>query len=201
MPPRDTQEVYQMHQLAPDSKQIRILNIKSTNDNEPIKCSLEVVNVETDTGFTALSYVWGTYAIQPDTIICDDIRFEVTSNCHSALWHLRKKLGSFRIWVDAICINQQDGDEKSQQIPLMGDIYSKSALVYVWLGEDTSEDKSAEKSMAYLSTAGVLSFIQQFPNGTKKYRPYAAAWTLFTSCFTPARHRYLVYFREQVQYY
>lgn len=168
-------ERYQLHQLTPGLKQIRVLNIASGDDNEPITCSLNVVDIEMSATYTALSYVWGTYSVERDTITCDGIRIEVKNNCHSALWHLRNKLGRFQIWVDAVCINHENNDEKSLQIPLMGDIYSKALSVYIWLGEDTSEYKRGDKAMAYLSTAGVLRFIEVLPDGTKVYRPYAAA--------------------------
>ena len=193
LPPTTRGEIYQLHQLKPDLKQIRVLNIAPGEDEEPIACSLDVVSVETGAGYTALSYVWGAYSVERHTIICDGVRIEITTNCHSALWHLRKKLGRLQIWVDALCINQEDNNEKSLQLPLMGDIYSKASWVYVWLGEDTSKNKRAGKTMAYLATAGVLRFIDVLPDGTQAYRPYAAASDLFTSGFAHARHRYLVY--------
>ncbi|TGJ85572.1 hypothetical protein E0Z10_g3198 [Xylaria hypoxylon] len=62
----------------------------------------------------------------------------VTDNCVAALHHLRDKLGSFTIWVDAICINQSTKDEKPQQIPLMGSIYQGAEKVYIWLGEGSA---------------------------------------------------------------
>lgn len=41
------------------------------------------------------------------------------------------------LWVDALCINQGDLDEKKIQVPLMGQVYSKAAAVQIWLGDDT----------------------------------------------------------------
>jgi Heterokaryon incompatibility protein (HET) len=40
------------------------------------------------------------------------------------------------IWADAICINQIDTSEKTEQVPLMADIYERAELVLVWLGKD-----------------------------------------------------------------
>ncbi len=47
------------------------------------------------------------------------------------------------LWIDAICINQVDKEEKSRQIPRMSDIYQKANEVCVWLGEELREDGSA----------------------------------------------------------
>ncbi|KAF2175010.1 hypothetical protein K469DRAFT_508591, partial [Zopfia rhizophila CBS 207.26] len=38
-------------------------------------------------------------------------------------------------WAVAVCINQNDLDEKSEQVPIMGEIYSRATKVYAWLGE------------------------------------------------------------------
>lgn len=40
------------------------------------------------------------------------------------------------MWIDAICINQMDLNERAQQVQLMAEIYRKASLVVVWLGED-----------------------------------------------------------------
>ncbi|KAJ4288049.1 hypothetical protein N0V90_012065 [Kalmusia sp. IMI 367209] len=46
-------------------------------------------------------------------------------------------------WIDAICINQEDLEEKSQQVSIMGDLYTKSAMTWVWLGERDQFSKDA----------------------------------------------------------
>lgn len=53
--------------------------------------------------------------------------------------HLRKSLGSFTIWIDAICINQKDEVEKTQQLQFMHRIYTLAHTTYVWLGTGTEE--------------------------------------------------------------
>lgn len=87
-------------------------------------------------------------------ILCDGYRIQVTHNCWSALSHLRKVFGGIAIWIDAICINQDDPEDKKTQIPLMGTIFSSAREVYIWLGPDTKE---TDKAMEYLDKGG-LSF-------------------------------------------
>ncbi|KAF1842326.1 uncharacterized protein K460DRAFT_420244 [Cucurbitaria berberidis CBS 394.84] len=183
------QEAYKKHPLDLGPKSIRVLDILplpiDDSDNAPIKAHLRVEDLGRNPDFTALSYVWGTHAPQPHVMRCDDVRFKITSNCHSALWHLRKKLGGFTIWLDAICINQENASEKTQQIPLMSDIYMKATLVYVWLGEGSSE---TDRAMAYLSNSHFQKHFNVKLDGSKVDRPYAAAWSLYASAFNPAYH-------------
>jgi hypothetical protein len=167
---KTTRDVYKAHPLDRESTCIRVLDIKPSSSETgdiPIEAFMHVVNLEEQTAFTALSYVWGSYAVQRHTILCDNVSFEVTSNCYSALWHLRQNYGSIRIWLDAICINQEDEAEKSQQIPLMGDIYSKATTTYIWLGEGSN---SSDKTMTYLATMGLQKYKWNGQDGVKKYR-------------------------------
>jgi hypothetical protein len=54
-----------------------------------------------------------------------------------------EKTGPRRIWIDAVCINQQDLRERSQQVSIMRDIYRSARDVVVWLGEDHSRAAEA----------------------------------------------------------
>ncbi|RYP56271.1 hypothetical protein DL771_012058 [Monosporascus sp. 5C6A] len=92
--------------------------------------------------FTALSYVWGSPDVTKE-IRVNEIAVPVTINLERALVHVydhwiasspRPRRHSFLLWVDALCINQGDSDEKNHQIPLMGKIFSAAELVISWLG-------------------------------------------------------------------
>ena len=61
----------------------------------------------------------------------------VTGNLHAALQHLRSEQEPLSIWIDQICINQQDQEERNQQVMLMHEIFSNSDQVLIWLGKDT----------------------------------------------------------------
>ncbi|KAK3388492.1 heterokaryon incompatibility protein-domain-containing protein [Sordaria brevicollis] len=89
--------------------------------------------------FQALSYVWGVPIDEPlPTILLNGISMTVTPNLHSALVFLLSQQhdDSFKtsFWIDALCINQADNDEKSFQVPLMSKIYTSASRVLVWLG-------------------------------------------------------------------
>jgi hypothetical protein len=100
--------------------------------------------------FIALSYTWGPKdPIQ--TIAVNNCRFEVGPALERALAHLRDKIKSSPIWIDAICINQKDNTEKSSQVDMMRTIYESAETTIVWLGESADESDSA---MAYLDRVG-----------------------------------------------
>ncbi|KAG9790969.1 hypothetical protein KCU88_g1141, partial [Aureobasidium melanogenum] len=60
----------------------------------------------------------------------------ITSNLQLALSRLRKVQKDTYLWVDAVCINQADADEKSIQVRRISEIYRDAAAVIVWLGEE-----------------------------------------------------------------
>ena len=89
--------------------------------------------------YYALSYVWG----DPDkvhTIGLNGQAFQVTDNLMFFL--RRERTVTLALWIDAICINQHDEAEKSEQIARMGEIYKNASLVYADLGP-ASEDEQA----------------------------------------------------------
>ncbi|VUC38080.1 unnamed protein product, partial [Clonostachys rosea] len=123
--------------LEISGRQIRLLTILSTEPE--ISCRLEVANLGDAKQFNALSYVWGDPTVT-DTILVNGHRIQATTNLVSALQYAPRHLGeskhamSLKLWVDAICINQEDLKEKSHQVSLMKDIYSQSGVVLCWLG-------------------------------------------------------------------
>lgn len=136
--------------LNPSSQQIRVLHVQPAVDTASmVRCSLEVCDIEKDAiGYIPVSYVWGT---EPETrsINLDGHPFRVKDNLHNLLLRLRKTDSIARIWVDAICINQADLSERSQQVTLMGDIYGLADSVVVWLGLGSKESKLAIALIKY----------------------------------------------------
>jgi hypothetical protein len=145
-----------LYASAPLSKRrmIRVFELHSAEDpnDRTIRGSLHAIDLDKDVSFTALSYCWDEYSSPKDVIHCGDYSIEVTENCWSALWHMRKKFGSIKIWIDSICINQEDKDEKSIQIPLMGNIFSSAEVVYIWLG---SGNRMTDSAMDFLKRGGL----------------------------------------------
>ncbi|KAF2256101.1 HET-domain-containing protein, partial [Trematosphaeria pertusa] len=90
--------------------------------------------------YEAISYCWGD-AIFSHSLTCDDrTTLPITRNVDIMLRHLRKRHEPRYLWVDAICLNQEDAAEKDTQVRLMGEIYQEATKVCIWLGESKETD-------------------------------------------------------------
>ncbi|KAH8600692.1 heterokaryon incompatibility, partial [Bisporella sp. PMI_857] len=81
--------------------------------------------------FTALSYTWGE-PVMDGTLVLDGKILKITKNLETALnaiW--RGGWSAKKWWIDQICINQSDIDERNSQVNLMREIYKKSEEVVV----------------------------------------------------------------------
>ncbi|KAK8112946.1 heterokaryon incompatibility protein-domain-containing protein [Apiospora sp. TS-2023a] len=137
-------KLYEHHPLDPVRRQIRTLHVLPGHGNQPISIKLKVQDLEDpSTNFIALSYVWGTETAS-EVVQADKENIQVTVNLLNCLRHLRDTQHSLVLWVDAICINQDDLREKSAQVAMMGYIYSRCSTVCCWLGAPP-DSASAER--------------------------------------------------------
>ncbi|KAL6890790.1 heterokaryon incompatibility domain-containing protein [Trichoderma evansii] len=121
--------------------EIRVLVLHPGEKGSPIKCSLQHSNLRSKkSDFEALSYVWGSPAVTNE-ITCDNRKKKVGRNLYDALERLRLPDKERILWIDALCINQNDNKEKTQQVRIMGEIYTRARRVLIWLGnrEDIQE--------------------------------------------------------------
>lgn len=122
--------------------EIRLLVLLPGQGDEEVRCRLDHVSLLAEPKYETISYAWGD-PTQKGTIGCEDGLIQVTLNLRSALRHLRHATEERPIWADAVCINQQDLDERSIQVVLMGDIYARGRQVIVWLGEETEDVRTS----------------------------------------------------------
>jgi hypothetical protein len=111
-----------------------------------IKCELFEYNLQ-DAGkgthlYEALSYTWGS-SDKPRSISINEKTLPVTENLHAALLRLRDHSLERILWIDAICIDQENLKERGQQVRLMAGIYTKASRVLVWLGETADNSDQA----------------------------------------------------------
>lgn len=119
---------------------VRLLSLMPNRDEAaPLECQLHEYPLQGSGKEThlyeALSYVWGSFDDPPQCIFINGHYLPITANLHSALLHTRNHTFQRTLWVDAICINQEDEQEKSLQIQMMAKIYSQADRVIVYLGE------------------------------------------------------------------
>ncbi|KAK4178959.1 heterokaryon incompatibility protein-domain-containing protein [Triangularia setosa] len=162
--------LYARFPLLPNTRSIRVLELEalpisgspsSTADRPPqLYGDLRVVNFEqSQPSFVALSYVWGGKRLSPTarTIVCHGVCIEITENCYTALCQIRRRHGhasSTTLWVDSICINQDNEQEKLHQIPLMQDIFSLAQSTYVWLGDGNDQSDLAMEYLVQIARFG-----------------------------------------------
>ncbi|KAH7246888.1 heterokaryon incompatibility protein-domain-containing protein [Fusarium solani] len=97
-------------------EQIRILHLEPGWGSTPISCSIHLISLTSDPPpkYEALSYTWGDPKVTRE-IIVNGYLVNVTFNLYSALYRLRQPEEMRVLWVDALCINQTDVDERGQQ--------------------------------------------------------------------------------------
>ena len=133
------------------SYQIRLLTIAPSIERDSIlACSLSIVSLDEDPDFEALSYTWGDETITVPILLEGEV-WQVTTNLNDALNHFRHKQLPRTMFVDALCINQHDLEEKSQQVPLMGRVYTQASTVHCWIGKSTEH---VDRALEILKQAG-----------------------------------------------
>lgn len=120
--------------------EIRLCTVSLSNPDtlgEQLCCTLRPARLANRPSYSCISYVWGT-SDQPIPIKLNGIDHIVRENLHAVLQSLQRNgdVDRANIWVDALCIKQEDHAEKAQQVSLMGRIFHEAEEVLVWLGED-----------------------------------------------------------------
>ena len=117
------------------------LNVGARNDGFSIQIH-ENVCLETAPVYEALSYTWGD-SKKEHSISCGSESIAITANLATALVQIRSPDQPRILWIDQICINQDDVDERNKQVALMRRIYSQAKNVVIWLGEEEPDDEMA----------------------------------------------------------
>lgn len=152
-------------QLPLGKRSIRLLNIfPSLSASSPIKCTLYVASLPGDTSepwpeYKAFSYAWRDTTpllnapgseFRGAVISCNESDVNIPTNLFAALVRLRQKNDvSVTLWVDYLCINQSDTNERNEQVELMHEIFSRSSEVLIWLGEPPKTQLATASSQQY----------------------------------------------------
>ncbi|RDL31016.1 uncharacterized protein BP5553_09805 [Venustampulla echinocandica] len=147
--------------------EIRIAEIDPvTADSRSEQVSGRLIHVPRDQppAYQALSYAWGRPSKrETGYILLDGIKHPVTRTLEAALHRLRHEDGQKKllIWVDALCINQNDLGEKAREVERMRPIYERAEQVSVWLGEHSEDSPLAWKLLKELHVASNLTTVIQ----------------------------------------
>ncbi|KAK4449839.1 heterokaryon incompatibility protein-domain-containing protein [Podospora aff. communis PSN243] len=136
--------------LEPSLWHIRIATIiPNTDESAPIGVDLEVASLLTPVRYAALSYCWAGLSGTENILLCGQ-QFPVGKNLWEALRQFRSPDSAVRIWIDAICINQDDIQERSYQVRMMTLVYSLATTVKVWIGPATPNMEMGFKFLRHI---------------------------------------------------
>lgn len=113
-------------------REIRLVQIELGLKLDKVRCTL-VEGCWDSSSYEAPSYVWGTKSSVMQVNGKDP---STTSSLYKVITHLRDTHSTRTLWIDALCINQKDEKEKSEQVQQMREIYARARRTVVWLGED-----------------------------------------------------------------
>lgn len=138
---------YVYRRLDTASKQIRLVRVEKSSDKAaPIHLTLRHANLGQGEEYNALSYTWGRSYVWHDIVVSDDVgtgRVSISVNLHDFLLAARDSTAEWStawLWIDQICIHQEDHDERCHQVSQMADVYSQTQATLAWPGVTT--DKS-----------------------------------------------------------
>lgn len=172
---------YKYCMLDNPSKDVRILKFTSAHEYH-VEIELDIVQPRAEHNnnpieYNALSWCWRTVAGETETLKEPIVivhhekkyKFTVSKSLADALRALRQRAERInRLWVDWICINQKNIEERNNQVQLMSVVYGEARCVYVWLGQHTDDSAMAFKFIPELLD------LDKFPNLVKK--PDAHHW-------------------------
>ncbi|TPX06859.1 uncharacterized protein E0L32_002355 [Thyridium curvatum] len=168
---------YEYAPLQHDSS-IRLLLLNPSQDHNAdltgslLYTTLSEADADIINPYSALSYVWGSPQ-RSHSIIIDGRRHGITASLDAALRDMRDQSRQHRIWADALCINQDDVEERSRQVRIMGTIYATARNTIIHLGgltpnvelvfaaaagTSTRQDEAARREVL---TAAALDILQR----------------------------------------
>jgi hypothetical protein len=187
---------------------IRIIRLQprsSKKHGEEIECSLTHVAFGDRPQYKALSYAWGK-STNTRTILLDGIRVTVGDNLAAALVNIRGLEAAGEepqaIWIDALCINQSNIEERNRQVRLMPFIYARAQVVLVWLGlgpNITFQDLCREEAVLRTKTTpkhapkrNILPYPSDLHSSVMKTNPspYSSDAQIVTKIYSLCRRDY-----------
>lgn len=129
--------------------EVRFLKVLPGALGDPVCCEMEHVSLNSAPRYTALSYVWGANTTGHE-IRLNGHQFYIGVNLLVALDQLRSYGEGFttrHVWVDAICINQNDIKERSEQVGRMTEVYGGAFVTIAWLGSAETLDEPYYKAI------------------------------------------------------
>lgn len=133
---------YRYKSLDPSKKEIRVLELQAGTGDEPIRCSMKLISLLDEPYYETISYCWSQHPSLVG-IFVDERSLLVPYSSAAVLCRLRRSRDVKTLWIDAVCIDQSNPDERGTQVAMMGDIYSISKRTWIELGDADRETARA----------------------------------------------------------
>jgi hypothetical protein len=156
--------LYESVPVETKHKQIRLLTLHRSSLSGYIECTLKAANLESSPEYEALSYTWGGDATS--IIKVNDLMIPISGELEQTLGLLQQKDSSRTLWIDAICINQENIPEKNEQVAFMRTIYQSASRTIVWLGSNRSETRTT-MDRAEQDAEAAISLIEEWSDKMK----------------------------------
>jgi hypothetical protein len=134
LPGSNSSSRYAYDTLPPHSNMIRLIDVEPDLDRVGGRIQIRISRAYLKKGgYRCLSYTWG-YPGEEREILLNGYPFHVRQNLHEFLVCARQSFPLRSLWIDAMCINQEDLSERASQVGLMGEIFRLADEVLIWLG-------------------------------------------------------------------
>lgn len=137
--------IFSDHPIRKECQEIRLLVLLPASDpQDEVRCEFRIVSVDPSgkncptpaaLQYEVLSYTWGESNTNRSITLCDWANFKVTDNLYSALVRLRHAETNRILWVDGLCIDQDNNAERNWQVALRAQTLKAAETVIVWLGD------------------------------------------------------------------
>ncbi|KAK4624582.1 Heterokaryon incompatibility protein 6, OR allele [Fulvia fulva] len=159
------------YKTVADCDVFRLATLEPGTGLQPVCCSLSWESSRAPTrSYCCLSYAWeavardtGESAHRDADILLDGYKFPVTKNLLSALQSLRDPKTDILIWIDQICINQSNHEERAQQVDIMKHIYNQAREIFIWLGDAANRSDELMQYAKKLRAKSVANRIMSPP--------------------------------------
>jgi hypothetical protein len=172
-------------QLDPARHEIRLLRIHPGKDaSDLIELTVYHTTIERAGDYLALSYAWGANPESKRPVVLNGTDFAVAENLHSALQHIRLPEEELTIWIDAICINQDDTTEREGQVRQMRDIFGRAKEVLAWIGPEVTGEEGNVFHFIEIMAQMTPDKAEQLLGGRRRL-PHTMTWDSLVSMTAP----------------
>ena len=142
-------------------KPIRLLRLRpqiSIHQNSTVRCDMIYANLKTPPRYLAVSHCWSQPHGAKEMILINGAPFIVSQNIFSLLMAKRDPSQHVYLWIDSICINQEDDQEKALQVGMMRQIFQEAYSTICWLGDEPD----SRKMLNFITRLNGVTEVEQF---------------------------------------